>query len=238
MSFVVAPNTHTALVGDSGGGKSTCLKLLFRFYDVSSGSVKVDGYDVRRVTQRSLRQQIGVVPQDTILFNETIVYNLRYAKPEATVDEIEDACKAANIHDRILGFPNGYLTMVGERGLRLSGGEKQRIAIARVLLRNPRIMLLDEATASLDSRTERDIQKSLISAAKGRTTITIAHRLSTITSADQILVLREGSIIERGTHEGLLAQRGHYFQMWQKQITAKDDEDGASDISSAASSGR
>ena len=225
VSFRVPTNTHTALVGDSGGGKSTCLKLLFRFYDVSSGSIRVDGNDIRDVTQSSLRSQIGVVPQDTILFNETILYNLLYANSEANMEEVTAACKEANIHDRIIGFPKGYETIVGERGLRLSGGEKQRVAIARALLRNPRIMLLDEATSSLDSQTERGIQRALVSAAKERTTITIAHRLSTITGANQILVLREGSIVERGTHESLLALGKTYYRMWQKQTLHGDDED-------------
>ncbi|EAW11040.1 putative ABC heavy metal transporter [Aspergillus clavatus NRRL 1] len=225
VSFVVEPGTSTAIVGESGSGKSTILKLLFRFYDVAGGSVRVDGVDVRDMTAASLRGHLGVVPQDTILFNDTLLYNLRYARPSATMDELYAACRAASIHDRIMSFPDGYETNVGERGLRLSGGEKQRIAIARTFLRSPQILLLDEATASLDSQTERQIQASLENVAKGRTTITIAHRLSTITKADQIIVLHQGHIVEKGTHAQLLAAGGLYGQMWEKQTKAKEKED-------------
>ncbi|KAF2677302.1 hypothetical protein K458DRAFT_436767 [Lentithecium fluviatile CBS 122367] len=217
MSFVAEPGTSTAIVGESGSGKSTLLKLLFRFYDVGSGSIKLDDGDIRDLKVQSARSHFGVVPQDTILFNTSILYNLQYAKPDATVEEVYTACKLASIHTRILSFPEGYETKVGERGLRLSGGEKQRIAIARAILKNPQIILLDEATASLDSHTEKQIQAALETVTKGRTTITIAHRLSTITKCDQILVLHQGRIIERGTHEQLLKLGGRYFEMWDKQ---------------------
>ncbi|KAJ4328737.1 hypothetical protein N0V84_000739 [Fusarium piperis] len=224
ISFTVAPGTKTAIVGESGSGKSTCLKLLFRFYDVSDGSVTIDGHDLRDVTLDSLRKNIGVVPQDTVLFNATIMYNLLYASPHASETDIYAACKAANIHDRILGFPDGYETKVGERGLKLSGGERQRIAIARAILKDARILLLDEATASLDSHTERQIQDALERVTAGRTTITIAHRLSTITTSDQIVVLHKGNIVERGTHNELLALQGRYHAMWEKQTTIEKRE--------------
>lgn len=224
ISFTVAPGTKTAIVGESGSGKSTCLKLLFRFYDVMDGSVTVDGYDLRDLKLESLRQNIGVVPQDTVLFNASIMYNLLYAKPNATEEDVYEACKAANIHHRILDFPDGYETMVGERGLKLSGGERQRIAIARAILKDARILLLDEATASLDSHTERQIQDALERVTVGRTTITIAHRLSTITTSDQIVVLHKGKVVERGTHGELLSQRGRYHAMWEKQTTAEKKE--------------
>ncbi|KAF2179235.1 putative transport protein [Zopfia rhizophila CBS 207.26] len=227
MSFTVAPGTKTAIVGESGSGKSTCLKLLFRFYDVTNGSIQIDEKDVRDLSVRSFRKHIGVVPQDTILFNTSILYNLQYAKPDATPEEVYQACRAASIHDRILSFPEGYETMVGERGLRLSGGEKQRIAIARAILKNPQIILLDEATASLDSHTEKQIQGALETVTKGRTTITIAHRLSTITKSDQILVLQQGQVVERGTHEELLVKGGRYREMWEKQTkTERSSESG------------
>ncbi|EFR00290.1 heavy metal tolerance protein [Nannizzia gypsea CBS 118893] len=228
VSFVVEPGTSTAIVGESGSGKSTILKLLFRFYDVAGGSVKVDGMDVRDMTIASLRSHLGVVPQDAILFNDTVLYNLLYARPEATMEQVYEACRAASIHDRIMSFPDGYETKVGERGLRLSGGEKQRITIARTFLRSPQILLLDEATASLDSQTERQIQGALEKIAKGRTSITIAHRLSTITKADQIIVLHQGRVVEKGTHTELLSANGMYSQMWEKQTKAKvkaDSED-------------
>ncbi|KAF3483155.1 heavy metal tolerance protein [Arthroderma uncinatum] len=226
VSFVVESGTSTAIVGESGSGKSTILKLLFRFYDVAGGSVHIDQMDLRDMTVASLRSHLGVVPQDAILFNDTILYNLLYARPTATMEQVYEACRAASIHDRIMSFPDGYETKVGERGLRLSGGEKQRITIARTFLRSPQILLLDEATASLDSQTERQIQGALESIAKGRTSITIAHRLSTITKADQIIVLHQGRVVERGTHTELLSANGMYSQMWEKQTKAKVKADG------------
>ncbi|KAF2729068.1 hypothetical protein EJ04DRAFT_476285 [Polyplosphaeria fusca] len=220
VSFTVPPNTSTAIVGESGSGKSTCLKLLFRFYDISSGSIQIDGEDIRDLKLLSYRRHFGVVPQDTTLFNMSIMANLQYVRPDADEEEIYDACRAASIHDRILAFPEGYETKVGERGLRLSGGEKQRIAIARAILKDPQMILLDEATSSLDARTEEQIQGALDRATRGRTTVTIAHRLSTITKCDQILVLHEGKVVEKGTHESLLAEGGRYSKMWEKQTTA------------------
>ncbi|KIM93402.1 hypothetical protein OIDMADRAFT_35892 [Oidiodendron maius Zn] len=223
ISFTIPPGTKTAIVGESGGGKSTCLKLLFRFYDVDSGSITVDGHDIRDLTLLSLRKHIGVVPQDTVLFNATIMYNLRYANPDASEADVFNACKAANIHERILAFPEQYNTKVGERGLKLSGGERQRVAIARAILKNCRILLLDEATASLDSNTEREIQAALETVTEGRTTITIAHRLSTITNSDQIIVVHQGKVVERGTHKELLGLQGRYFAMWEKQTRTEKD---------------
>ncbi|EMD58423.1 hypothetical protein COCSADRAFT_350841 [Bipolaris sorokiniana ND90Pr] len=217
VNFEVLPGTTTAIVGESGSGKSTILKLLFRFYEVDGGSVKIDGVDVRDITMATLRQHFSVVPQDTILFNESILYNVQYSNPNATFEEVQAACKVASIHEKIMSFPDRYNSNVGERGLRLSGGEKQRIAIARAVLKRPQIMLLDEATASLDSQTERLIQDSLKTACKGRTTIAIAHRLSTITDADQIIVMHHGHIVERGRHKHLLANDGIYKSMWEKQ---------------------
>jgi len=204
LAFKAPPGTTTAFVGESGGGKTTILRLLFRFYNVTSGSIKVDGVDVRDETIESLREQIGVVPQDTVLFNETLMYNLKYADPSATDEQVYEACRAASIHEKILTFPDGYKTKVGERGLRLSGGEKQRVAIARTILKNPRIIMLDEATASLDSETEQHIQEALNLLTTGRTTLVIAHRLSTITNADQIVVVHDGRAAEIGTHQGKL----------------------------------
>ncbi|KAK2610220.1 hypothetical protein N8I77_003670 [Diaporthe amygdali] len=219
VSFTVAPGTKTAIVGESGSGKSTSLKLLFRFYDVDDGSITVDGFDLRDLKIDSLRRNIGVVPQDTVLFNATIMYNLLYANPKASEADVHEACKAANIHDRILAFPDKYDTKVGERGLKLSGGERQRIAIARAILKDARILLLDEATASLDTHTERLIQDALERVTAGRTTITIAHRLSTITTSDQIVVLHKGKVVERGSHHELLELNGRYHAMWKKQTT-------------------
>lgn len=220
----MAPGTKTAIVGGSGAGKSTCLKLLYRFYDVSDGAITVDGHDLKDLTLDSLRKNIGVVPQDTVLFNATIMYNLLYANPEATEADVYEACKAANIHDSILAFSEGYETKVGERGLKLSGGERQRIAIARAILKNAPILLLDEATSSLDSHTEREIQNALEHVTSGRTTITIAHRLSTITNSDQIVLLHEGKVAEQGTHEELLALQGRYKAMWDKQTRAAEEK--------------
>lgn len=221
LSFRCAPGTTTALVGESGGGKSTVFRLLYRFYNLDGGSIQIDGHDVKDVTIDSLRRHIGVVPQDTVLFNESLMYNLRYANVNATDEEVFDACRAASIHEKILNFPDGYNSRVGERGLKLSGGEKQRVAIARTILKNPRIILLDEATAALDTETEQNIQTALDKLAQGRTTLVIAHRLSTITTADQILVLHAGKVAESGTHAELLKLKGRYASMWRKQIRAQ-----------------
>ena len=221
LTFQCPPGTTTALVGESGGGKSTIFRLLFRYYNSQAGSIYVDNHDVQDVTIDSLRKHFGVVPQDTVLFNETLMYNLKYANPDATDEDVYRACRAASIHDRILSFPDGYYTAVGERGLRLSGGEKQRVAIARTIIKNPRIILLDEATAALDTETEEHIQEALTTLSKGRTMLVIAHRLSTITRANQILVLHEGKVAERGTHEELLSKKGRYAMMWKKQVRAQ-----------------
>ena len=218
ISFSVEPGKKVALVGPTGSGKSTTSRLLFRFYDVTQGSVKIDGIDVRDVTQHSLRAAIGVVPQDTVLFNDSIFYNIAYGRPGATVAEIEQAARLAQIHDFIVSLPQGYKTKVGERGLKLSGGEKQRVAIARTILKNPRILILDEATSALDTATEQDIGAALRSVADHRTTLVIAHRLSTVTDADEILVLRDGEIVERGGHAALLAMDGVYAAMWAAQV--------------------
>jgi ATP-binding cassette, subfamily B, heavy metal transporter len=217
ISFTAAPGKKIALVGPTGSGKSTISRLLFRFYDVTGGSVLVDGHDVRDVTQGSLRGAIGVVPQDTVLFNDTIFYNIAYGRPGASVEEIEQAARFAQIHDFIISLPQGYKTRVGERGLKLSGGEKQRVAIARTILKDPRILILDEATSALDTHTEQEISAALRRVSFDRTTLVIAHRLSTVTDADEILVLRDGVIVERGTHAGLLAQDGVYAGMWAAQ---------------------
>jgi ABC-type transport system involved in Fe-S cluster assembly fused permease/ATPase subunit len=221
LDFECEPGTTTAFVGESGGGKSTVFRLLYRFYNTMSGSIQIDGNDVEDLTIDSVRRHIGVVPQDTVLFNESLMYNLKYANPEATDDQVYDACRAASIHEKILTFPDKYETKVGERGLRLSGGEKQRVAIARTILKDPRIILLDEATAALDTETEQHIQEAFTTLARGRTMLIIAHRLSTITHADQILVLHRGKVVERGSHEVLLEQNGHYASMWKKQIRAQ-----------------
>jgi ATP-binding cassette, subfamily B, heavy metal transporter len=217
VDFTIAPGTTTAVVGHSGSGKSTISRLLFRFYDSNKGSITIDGQNIAQVTQTSLRRAIGIVPQDTVLFNDTIEYNIAYGKPGASHDEIVAAARAASIHDFIVTLPDGYETMVGERGLKLSGGEKQRVAIARTLLKNPALLIFDEATSALDSKAEQAIQTQLKAIAKNRTTLVIAHRLSTIADADQILVLDHGRIVERGTHGELLAAGGLYQQMWARQ---------------------
>jgi ATP-binding cassette subfamily B protein len=217
ISFEMLPGQTTAVVGQSGAGKSTLSRLIFRFYDVQGGAIYLDGQDIKSVQQASLRKAVGIVPQDTVLFNDTIGFNIAYGKPGASQQEIEAAAKSAQIHDFISRLPKGYDTDVGERGLKLSGGEKQRVAIARTLLKNPALLVFDEATSALDSETERSIQKELNELAKNRTTLIIAHRLSTITHAHQILVMAEGKIIERGTHEELLALGLSYAEMWRAQ---------------------
>jgi ATP-binding cassette, subfamily B, heavy metal transporter len=218
VDFTIPGGTTTAVVGATGSGKSTLARLLFRFYEVGSGAVVIDGQDVRAVTQESLRAAIGIVPQDTVLFNDTIEYNIAYGRPGAGRKEVESAARAAHIHDFIESLPDGYATLVGERGLKLSGGEKQRVAIARTLLKDPAILVFDEATSALDSRTERVIQDELEGIARSRTTLVIAHRLSTVVHADQILVMDHGSIVERGSHAELLARGGVYAAMWEIQI--------------------
>jgi len=225
ISFTVKPGQRIALVGPSGSGKSTVGRLLFRFYDVLGGAVRIDGQDLRDVTQDSLHAQIGVVPQDTVLFNDTVHYNIAYGRPEASEAEVIAAARAAKIHDFILSLPDGYATTVGERGLKLSGGEKQRVGIARTLLKNPPILLLDEATSALDTQTERDIQDSLLAMGEGRSVITIAHRLSTIADADEIIVLEAGRIVEHGTHDQLLVNGGRYAAMWARQSSEEEAGD-------------
>ncbi|WP_289296096.1 ABC transporter ATP-binding protein/permease [uncultured Reyranella sp.] len=220
VSFRVAPGETVAIVGSSGAGKSTISRILFRFYDVASGHVRIDGQDIRDVQQASLRAAIGVVPQDTVLFNDTIYYNIAYGRPGATREEVEQAARLARIHDFIMALPQGYDSTVGERGLKLSGGEKQRVAIARTILKNPRILLFDEATSALDTRTEQEIQRSLEEVSRGRTTVIIAHRLSTIINADEIVVLDRGRVAERGRHADLLARDGLYADMWRRQQEA------------------
>lgn len=226
IDFIVSAGTTTAVVGHSGSGKSTLARLLFRFYDVNTGAILIDGQDVRQVTQISLRNSIGIVPQDTVLFNDSIAYNIAYGRPGAAQEEIIAAAKAAYIHDFIVSLPDGYETTVGERGLKLSGGEKQRVAIARTLLKNPAILVFDEATSALDSKAEQAIQLQLKEIARNRTTLVIAHRLSTVADADQILVMDQGRIVERGTHAQLLAAGTVYAQMWERQLARPEsDED-------------
>ncbi|MDC0993235.1 ABC transporter ATP-binding protein/permease [Alphaproteobacteria bacterium] len=230
VSFSVKPGKRVAIVGPSGSGKTTISRLLFRFYDPVSGAVRLDGQDLRDVTQASVRATIGVVPQDTVMFNSTIGYNIGYGRNGASQDDIAVASKMASIDQFIAGLPDGYDTMVGERGLKLSGGEKQRVAIARAILKKPSIFLFDEATSALDSRTEKEIQHALDTVSKSQTTLVIAHRLSTIVNADEIIVLAEGEIIERGTHRQLLSQNGLYAQMWERQSSGFQDDDLPSNI--------
>ena len=225
VSFTVKPGKRVAIVGPSGSGKTTISRLLFRFYDPVSGAVRLDGHDLRDVTQASVRAAIGVVPQDTVMFNSTIGYNIGYGRNGASQDDIAAASKMASIDRFIAGLPDGYDTMVGERGLKLSGGEKQRVAIARAILKKPSIFLFDEATSALDSRTEKEIQHALDTVSKSQTTLVIAHRLSTIVNADEIIVLAEGKIVERGTHRQLLSQKGLYAQMWERQSSGFQDDD-------------
>jgi ATP-binding cassette subfamily B protein len=222
VSFAIQPGGNVAVVGHSGSGKSTLARLLYRFYDVDAGRIAVtasDGVsrDIRDYTQASVRAAIAIVPQDTVLFNDTIYYNILYGRPSASREEVEEAARAAHIHDLIVSLPDGYESQVGERGLKLSGGEKQRVAIARALLKNPAILIFDEATSALDSKSEKAIQAELDRIAIGRTTLTIAHRLSTVMDADEILVMDAGRIVERGSHVALLALQGHYAQMWRLQ---------------------
>jgi ATP-binding cassette subfamily B protein len=224
ISFVIPAGHKVAVVGPSGAGKSTLARLLYRFYDVESGRILVNGQDVRALTQQSLRAAIGIVPQDTVLFNDTLYYNIAYAHPGAGREAIEDAARSADIHDFIRSLPKAYETVVGERGLKLSGGEKQRVAIARAILKNPKILIFDEATSSLDSHSEQAILESLRSAAQNHTTLVIAHRLSTIVDADQIIVMKDGRIVEQGSHQQLLGREGLYADLWELQQQEEQDQ--------------
>ena len=224
LSFAIAPGRTVAVVGHSGAGKSTLARLLFRFYDVTGGAIRINGFDLRSLRQASLRSAIGIVPQDTVLFNDSIFYNINYGRPDATREEVFAAARAAQLHEFIESLPQKYETRVGERGLKLSGGEKQRVAIARTLLKNPPILIFDEATSALDSATERAIQGQLERAAVGRTTLIIAHRLSTVMNADEILVMQDGQVIERGTHMALLDANGNYARMWHLQQQERASE--------------
>ena len=223
ISFEIPAGKTVAVVGPSGAGKSTLSRLLYRFYDVQQGRISIAGQDITEVTQASVRRAIGIVPQDTVLFNDTIEYNIAYGNPGASHDQVVEAARAARIHDFIVGTPAGYGAMVGERGLKLSGGEKQRVAIARTLLKNPPVMIFDEATSALDSANERAIQAELQSVARNKTTLVIAHRLSTVVDAHEILVMEAGRIVERGSHAQLLAANGRYAQMWALQQSGEGD---------------
>jgi ABC-type transport system involved in Fe-S cluster assembly fused permease/ATPase subunit len=234
VSFQVPPGRTLAIVGPTGAGKSTISRLLFRFYDATGGRILVDGVPIGSVTQASLRAAIGVVPQDTVLFNDTIRYNIAYGRPGASEEEIVEAAKLAQVHDFVMRLPDGYRTMVGERGLKLSGGEKQRVAIARTILKNPRILILDEATSALDTHTEQEIQAALRQVSANRTTLVIAHRLSTVVEADEIIVLRDGRIAERGSHAALIAEDGLYAEMWRRQSEAVAAAEAAAAAQAAA----
>ena len=230
LSFALAPGSFTGVCGPSGAGKSTLLKLLFRFYDPASGQILIDGQDIRSVTQDSLRARLGLVPQDVVLFNDTLRANIQYGDPAADDAALMEAAERARLGEFIRALPDGLETRVGERGLKLSGGEKQRVGVARAILKNPRLLILDEATSALDSETEREVQVALAEAAKGRTTLAVAHRLSTIAGADQILVLDAGRIAERGTHAELLARDGLYAQMWRRQAEAASESGAAASV--------
>jgi ATP-binding cassette subfamily B protein len=225
VSFEIPPGKTVAVVGPSGAGKSTLARLLYRFYDINAGAITIDGQELRSVTQSSLRQAIGIVPQDTVLFNDTVEYNIAYGRPGASHDEVVAAASAAHIHGFIAATPKGYETMVGERGLKLSGGEKQRVAIARTLLKNPPLLIFDEATSALDSANERAIQAELKSVSQGKTALVIAHRLSTVVDAHEIVVLEAGRVVERGPHAELLARGGRYAEMWRLQQSGMDDDE-------------
>jgi ABC-type transport system involved in Fe-S cluster assembly fused permease/ATPase subunit len=222
VSFEIPAGKTVAVVGPSGAGKSTLARLLYRFYDITAGNITIDGQDLRHVTQSSLRAAIGIVPQDTVLFNDTVEYNIAYGRPGSTHGQVEAAAKAAHIHGFIAATPLGYATMVGERGLKLSGGEKQRVAIARTLLKNPPLLIFDEATSALDSANERAIQAELRSVSQGKTALVIAHRLSTVVDAHEIVVLEQGRVIERGAHADLLARGGRYAEMWRLQRSGSE----------------